>query len=139
MITLPRRLAPAILAAAFFSLLCMQSAKAQPTFGSITEVVTDSGGAAVPNAQITVLNQDTGFSRRQTSAATGVYTVSDLAPGVYRVRIEAKGFNVQEKSGVTLDASHVVTVDAQLTVGSATTQVEVQGTVPIITTETSTT
>ena len=66
-------------------------------------------------------------------------TVPDVVPGTYRVRIESKGFNPQEKQGVLLDANHVVTVDVQLTVGASTTQVEVQGTVPIITTETSTT
>jgi hypothetical protein len=117
----------------------VRSASAQTTFGSITGVVTDPSGAAVPNAQITVVNQDTGFTRRQSTAVTGVYTVPDLAPGSYRVRIEGKGFNPQERQGVLLDANHVVTVDIQLAVGMATTQVDVQGTVPIITTETATT
>src|SRR5436853_4519740 len=111
MIALSRRFAPAVLAVLCFPLLCIQSVKAQTTFGSITGVVTDPSGAAVPNAQITVVNQDTGFSRRQSTANTGVYAVSNLAPGTYRVRIEAKGFNTQEKPDVPLDASHVVTVD----------------------------
>ena len=70
---------------------------AQTTFGSITGVVTDPSGAAVPNAQITVVNQDTGFTRRQTTGVTGVYTVPDLVPGTYRVRCEGKGFNAQER------------------------------------------
>jgi len=119
--------------------ICVPSAVAQSIAGSITGVVTDASGAAVPNAQITVVNQDTGFTRRQSSAVTGVYTVPDLAPGTYRVRIEGKGFNAQERQGVLLDANHVVTVDVQLAVGMAATQVEVQGTVPVITTETATT
>src|SRR5690349_25130418 len=113
-----------------WALAGLGSAFAQTTFGSITGVVTDPSGAAVPNAQITVVNQDTGFTRRQSSAVTGVYTVSDLVPGTYRVRIEGKGFNPQEKQGVVLDANHVVTVDVQLTVGAASTEVEVHGTVP---------
>ena len=114
-------------------------ASAQTTFGSITGVVTDPSGAAVPRVQITVVNQDTGLTRRQAATVTGVYTVPDLAPGTYLVRFEASGFNSQERQGVLLDANHVVTVDAQLVVGMATTKVEVQGTVPIITTETATT
>lgn len=118
---------------------CVHSAQAQTTFGSITGVVTDPSGAAIPNAQITVVNENTGFTRRQSTVVTGVYTVPDLPPGTYRVRIEGKGFNAQERQGVVLDANHVVTVDVQLAVGAATTQVEVQGTVPIITTETATT
>lgn len=58
-------------------LVSFQSAPAQTTFGSITGVVTDPSGAAVPNAQITVVNQDTGFTRRQVTAETGVFTVPD--------------------------------------------------------------
>lgn len=136
--SLARRLT-SVVAAFLWALVCFQSAPAQTTFGSMTGVVTDPSGAAVPSAQITVVNQDTGFTRRQTTSLAGVYTVADVVPGTYRVRIEGKGFNTQEKQGVVLDANHVVTVDAQLTVGMATTQVEVEGTVPIITTETATT
>src|SRR5215472_14328663 len=128
------------LALAFImSLGCISSAQAQTTFGSITGVVTDPSGAAIPNAQITVVNQNTGLTRRQSTAVTGVYTVPDLSPGTYRVRIEGKGFTGQERQGVALDANHVVTVDVQLAVGAATAQVDVEGAVPIITTETPTT
>ncbi len=55
------------------------------------------------------------------------------------MRFEGSGFDPQERQGVLLDANHVVTVDIQLAVGTSTTQVDVQGTVPIITTETATT
>jgi hypothetical protein len=143
-IVLPARqsaasLLPTVVATFLCGLVCFQSAPAQTTFGSITGVVTDPSGAAVPNAQITVVNQDTGFTRRQSTAVNGVFTVPDLMPGTYRVRIEKSGFNAQEKPGVLLDANHVVTVDVQMTVGATSTQVEVQGTVPVITTETATT
>ena len=129
----------ASLSAVLLILMCSLSGSAQTTFGSITGVVTDPSGAAVPNARITVVNQDTGFTRRGSTALTGVYTISDLVPGTYRVLVEGKGFNTQEKQGIPLDANHVVTVDVQLAVGSSTTQVDVRSTVPIITTETSTT
>src|SRR5215467_12442700 len=136
-----RGLAAAVSLAATFLLAlgCVPSAQGQTTFGSITGVVSDPSGAAIPNTQITVVNQNTGLTRRQSTAVTGVYTVPDLSPGTYRVRIEGKGFNGQERQGVIVDANHVVTVDVQLEVGVATTQVEVEGTVPIITTETATT
>lgn len=131
---------PHTVAAAFAAvLLCFHPAPAQTTFGSITGVVSDPSGAAVPDAQVEVTNQDTGFARRQATAASGVYTVPDLPPGTYRVRIEKTGFTAQEKPGVSLDANHVVTVDVQLNVGATNTQVEVQGTVPVINTETATT
>src|SRR5580692_2014556 len=119
-----------LMATILWSPVSVLPASAQTTFGSITGVVTDPSGAAVPRVQITVVNQDTGLTHRQSSTGTGVYTVPDLAPGPYRVRFELSGFNTQEKEGVLLDANHVVTVDAQLVVGMATTKVEVQGSVP---------
>jgi len=128
-----------IMAATILGLSMGILAPAQTTFGSITGVVTDQSRAAVPNAQITVVNQDTGFTRRQSTGATGVYTVTDIPPGAYRVRFEGSGFGPQERQGVLVDANHIVTVDIQLAVGTSTTQVDVQGTVPIITTETATT
>ena len=135
---LGRRL-PTIVVALVGALLCFHSARAQTTFGSITGVVTDPSGAAVPDAQISVSNEQTGFTRRSATGAGGVFTVPDLIPGSYKVRIEKSGFSAQERPGVLLDANHVVTVDVQLTVGSTNTQVEVQGTVPVINTETATT
>ena len=71
---------PAVLAALFFPhALHSTSAKAQTTFGSITGVVTDPSGAAVPNAQITVVNQDTGFSAP--SIHRGYRRVHGFRPG----------------------------------------------------------
>src|SRR5262249_55195450 len=124
------RLLPVIAATIFGGAMCIPHAFAQTTFGSITGVVTDPSHAAGPHGQITVLNQDTGLPRHQTTAATGVYTVPDLPPGTYRVRFESKGFDTAERQGVLLDANHVVTIDILLAVGAASTKVEVQGTVP---------
>src|SRR5690242_19310917 len=87
---------------------------AQTTFGSITGVVTDPSGAAVPRAAVTVINGDTGFTRTDLSSAGGVFIINDLLPGPYRVRVEGKGSSVQERDGVTLDANHVVNVDFRL-------------------------
>ena len=128
----------AILLAAIAMLLPAPSALCQTTFGSITGVVTDSSGGVLPNAVVTVVNQDTGFSRRDVSTLSGVFSIPDLLPGTYRVRVEGKGFSPQERQGVALDANHVVNLDFKLSVGATTTQVDVQGAAPIINTETST-
>lgn len=115
------------------------SALAQSTFGSITGTVTDQSGAVVPNASITVTNQDTGATRRASVATDGVYSATDLLPGTYTVHLEAAGFNTLERRGVALFANRVVNVDLQLTVGSASTQVDVTTSAPVINTETGTT
>src|SRR5215472_3766638 len=86
-----------LLALLLASLFLPSPAGAQTTFGSITGVVTDPSSAAVPRAAVTVVNLDTGFSRSDVTASNGVYSITDLLPGTYRVRVEGKGFNAQER------------------------------------------
>ncbi|HLJ17218.1 MAG TPA: TonB-dependent receptor [Bryobacteraceae bacterium] len=125
----------AVLVLAYF----VSTAAGQSTFGSITGVVRDPTGAAIPDAGITVTNRDTGVSRHASSGADGVYSVTDLLPGTYTVRAEAKGFSLLERKDIVLDANRVVNVDAQLALGSSNTKVEVEAAAPVINTETSTT
>jgi hypothetical protein len=132
------RVAFAVLFGAFVGLYLTSPAGGQTTFGSITGVVTDPTGAAVPGAAITVVNQDTGFKRRELTSASGVFSAPDLLPGTYRVLAESNGFGPQERQGVALDANHVVNIDFHLTVGTTSTQIDVQGAAPVINTETST-
>ena len=122
------------------SLVCFAGkVNSQSTFGSITGAVSDPAGTAVPNSRITVTNEDTGVSRKANAGADGVYAVTDLLPGRYRVQIEATGFSLLERKGIVLDANRVVNVDGQLAVGSSTTKIEVEATAPMINTETSAT
>jgi hypothetical protein len=120
-------------------LLLSAVAYSQSTFGSITGTVTDQSGARVANAQITVINQDTSVARKSVTASDGVYTVTDLQPGIYRVQVQTEGFKLLQRSGVVLDANRVVNVDAALEVGSPTTKVDVAAVAPSINTETSAT
>ena len=123
-----------------FSLPCCQPwATAQTTFGSITGTVADPSGASVPNARVSAANQETGIVRRGSSGKNGVYAIVDLPAGTYRVQVEADGFNSVERKDVALYANRVVNVDAQLSVGSSATRVEVAATAPVINTETSAT
>ena len=119
--------------------LLVTTATGQTTFGSITGTVRDQSGAVVPGVSITVINQDTGVSRRAPTGADGVYSVTNLLPGTYRLQAEQKGFNLLEQSGIILDANRVVNVDVQLAVGSPSNKVEVTAQVPLINTETATT
>src|SRR5215472_5050509 len=97
--------------------LLVTNATGQTIFGSITGTVRDQSGAVAPGANITVTNQDTGVSRRAPAGADGVYSVTNLLPGAYRLRAEQKGFNLLEQSDIVLDANRVVNVDVQLAVG----------------------
>src|SRR5690348_8743568 len=65
---------------------------AQSDNASISGTITDSSGAVVPAATVTITNEATGEIRTGTSNAAGFYTITNLPPGSYTVHIEAKGF-----------------------------------------------
>jgi hypothetical protein len=117
----------------------VHTSSGQSTFGSITGTVTDPTGSAIPNATVTATNQDTSVSRHASSGGDGVYSITDLLPGAYTVSAVANGFSSLERKGVVLDANRVVNVDAQLTLGSSASKIEVQAVSPVINTETSAT
>src|SRR5258705_12703116 len=106
--------------------------RSQSTFGSMTGTVTDKSSAAVPGAKIVATNEATGVIRRATSGTDGVYVVNDLLPGAYRLQVEATGFSPLDRSEIALDANRVVNVDVQMTIGSASTRMEVGGSRPLI-------
>jgi hypothetical protein len=67
----------------------------QNATGSIHGTVMDPHNAVVPNATITVTNKATGGARKLTSASEGAYTVENLLPGEYEIRVEAAGLGAQ--------------------------------------------
>ena len=118
--------------------LLVQAAHGQTTFGSITGTVTDQSGAVVPNAKVTIVNENTGLERQVLSSQTGVFNVPDLNVGTYRVRVEAPGFRSYERTGLVLNANQVINVDASLGVAATSTEAVVVGAGAVVDTETST-
>src|SRR5436309_524155 len=64
----------------------------QAVFGSIIGTVTDSSGAAVPNAKVTITNVDKGVSVTTATNESGNYEQQHLIAGTYDVKVEAPGF-----------------------------------------------
>ncbi len=93
--------------------LCGVSAHAQSTEGRITGVVRDPSGAAVPGATVTITNQVTKGAQTATSSDDGSYALS-LAPGTYSVAASLKGFGIQTRKDLKLDAGAALTVDFAL-------------------------
>lgn len=85
---------------------------------TFTGHVTDSSGAVVPKAQVTVHNQETGVNRTTTTAGSGDYTVPYLAPGHYSVSAETEGFKKESKTNITLQVSQTAVINFRLQVGS---------------------
>lgn len=94
--------------------------------GSIVGTVTDSSGAAIPNADVTVTNQKTGTVARTTSTnGAGNYAVPALPISTYSVRAASKGFAPSVRSDLVLNVRNEVRVDFTLSVGSVSQEITV--------------
>ena len=105
---------------------------AQVNTGTISGAVTDQSGSAIPGAKISLRNQNTGVESSLTGNDTGLYKSPFLTPGVYSVRVEAKGFRVAEIKNIEVQLGKEVTVNATLEVGAVTESVVVEGAAPVI-------
>src|SRR5690348_6348040 len=110
---------------------------AQTVTGTILGNVLDASGAAVPNAQITITNQDTGVVRGAASTGDGVYDVPSLLPGKYTVEAKAAGFTPSGVKDVVVNVGSNTRVDLTLQLGQVTQQVTVSEAVPTIETTSS--
>lgn len=106
------------------------------TTASIKGTVTDPSGAAVAGAKITVKSSDLGIERTTQTNSVGDYEVPALPPGVYTVRADKSGFQVQMAKDVPLQVSQNSVQNFALKVASAQEVVEVQATAPVIETTT---
>jgi len=122
------------------TLLSIAIASAQSFQGGIRGTVSDSSGAAVGLAKVTLTDQGTGNARSTVTGNGGEYNFPALNPATYMVQIEKPGFKVLEKKGIMVGTSEFLTVDLSLTVGDVTQSVNVMAEdVPLIDTETAST
>ena len=83
-------------------LLPSRAAFAQVDEGSVTGTVTDTSGAVVPNAQVTLLNTDQGITLETRTGAAGSYTFSPVRAGHYTITVTAQGFATTTQSRTRL-------------------------------------
>jgi outer membrane receptor protein involved in Fe transport len=98
----------------------------QALTGTITGSVLDASDAAVPNAQISARNVNTGLERSAASNELGIFTIPLLPVGEYEVTAKAQGFNDAKAGPVRVGVGQAITVPLRLTVGTVTEQVTVQ-------------
>src|SRR5205823_5113615 len=110
-------------------------ARAQSTFGTITGVVTDPSGAAIPKAAVTIANQDTGFTRAVSTDVRGEYEVTHLNKGRYSVNVEVPGFRKYEHTDLVLESLQMARIDVRMEVGSSASEVTVTAGTPVIETD----
>src|SRR5688500_12211635 len=98
--------------------------------------VTDSKGALIPNATVTVRNRNTSFERTTQTDTDGNYQVAALPVGAYTIEVKVEGFKTQLADNVTVEVAKTVVQNFQLDVGAISEQVLVSSDVPVIETAT---
>ncbi len=120
-------------------LLASISALAQEYRGTLTGRVTDSAGALIPKATVTITSEETGAISRTVTGPTGYYTVPFLEPGKYDIEVSLTGFNPYRHTGVELLTQQTITENVALAVGATTETVTVSTGSPLIDTATAST
>ncbi len=126
------RLAGALSACLAFSTLAF----GQST-GALQGTVTDSSGAAVPNATVTVKDPEHGIDRTLATDAAGIYFAPSLPVGTYSIEVKAPGLSTTEAKGIVVSVGSTQKMDIALTVAASSQVVEIQASAPLVDTSTS--
>ena len=113
-------LVPRLLMLAAAVALCCTHLPAQQTLGGITGEVTDSSGGVIPNATVTVVDEQTSLTRSATTNGSGTYSFVNLPIDNYTITFTADGFDVQKTQHIAVQADRTATVNASLKVGKTT-------------------
>lgn len=107
------------------SLFVAPFARAQQTLGSINGTVTDISGAALPDASVTVVSEQTGLKRSTTAQKTGYWEILNLPVGTYTVTVSRQDFQTAVYPAITVQESRPTTINASLKPGQVSQSVMV--------------
>jgi hypothetical protein len=99
--------------------------RSQTTTGSVSGIVVDQGGAAIPNAQIMVTNADTRETHETVSNSSGNYIFPALVPGRYEVSCTSVGFGAQNRTGLIVGVNQNAHLSFTLSPGTVSQTVTV--------------
>jgi outer membrane receptor protein involved in Fe transport len=117
-----------LVAGAFLLLMLVAAMAAQTSRGTLTGTVTDSTGAVVGKATVTITQNGTGITRQTTTNSVGIYRFDAVDLGTYKVSAAATGFSTEDKTGVQIEAARTTDIDFNLKVGAAKEVITVEAT-----------
>ena len=118
--------------------LSVVPATAQYTTASLGGTVADPAGAVVPEAEVTVQNEDTGLSRTITSQPDGTFLFPALPVGHYKLTVTKSGFATYVQTGIVLTVNETATQTVALQVRTVSQEVNVSANAEVLPTRTST-
>lgn len=116
----------------YVCLLVWTALFAQSFHGALRGQITDSAGAAIAEAMVTLTEEATGLARSSISSSTGEFNFPSLNPGVYTLQVTAPGFKKFERKTIDVPTQAAVTVDARMQVGDVSETVNVTEEVPLL-------
>jgi len=112
--------------------------RAQAPTAIVNGQVRDSSGAAIPNASVEVINDATNVHYATETNDEGIYSVPNLAPGTYHIRVSKQGFKTIVHPDITLNVQDAKAIGFTLPVGPVSDTVTVEGGASLINTESAT-
>lgn len=106
--------------------LLVQAVRAQSTDATLSGVVVDPAGKAIPNAEIEVENESTAIHYTTKTNDAGIYTLTILPPGHYRVQVSRLGFKTIIKPGIVLNVQGALALNFTLPVGATSESITVE-------------
>ena len=123
-IRIPRFAFALAFAIACLGLSAPRTASAQASAG-ITGTITDSSGAVISGAHVTITNEGTSVADHAVTESAGTYAFKGVLPGKYTIAVDSSGFKKGVQKGVTVEVSTTATIDITLNAGAASETVSV--------------
>jgi len=118
-------------------LACTGLMMAQTVQGVITGTVTDTTGAVIPGATVTITNEGTNVSQSTTSGGAGEYRFSLVPPGSYTVQVSAPNLATKTDKGIVVNPSQTVPLNVSLGAAGTSVSVDVTSAAPLVQTASS--
>jgi hypothetical protein len=124
---------PTILRSLLLLLLTSAIASAQAvSTAQINGAIKDGGGLALPGVTVTVTHTSTGLTRSVVTGETGVYVITSLPVGPYRLEASLQGFRTFAQTGIVLEVNSNPTLNVTLQVGELAETITVEGSAPLV-------
>lgn len=119
----------------FLTVLLTTISIAQSPYGTISGLVLDPSDRAIAGADIQIVNDATGVRYSGSTNGDGIYAVSPLPPGAYRIQVSKPGFKTLIKPDIILTVQDALAINFTLPVGALSETVTVEGGATLVNTE----